>query len=466
MDLNRRTMLRAPMVVGAALSAGPRAHASTGMGRGVAASASSTSETDIDQLITDAFFYAFPVHDLARVRWGATANLLNPQRVKVNQLSHARRLLTAQDRGVTRPNNDTLYSSAWLDLSQGPISLHLPDMGTRYWSLAFMDPLTDNVACLSRRTSGGAARMLWLSSPGTDLPAPSGQTPIRLPAHDIWLLARLLVDGDNDLPAVNALQDSMRLDAPPGERRWSSRPQERDASAFITFTNDALGRNPVLMRDAALLRRVSTVGLVPGDLAAWERLSPDIRAAWERLLPTLMERLRAPNPAMRTILGPGWLSGLDHIGRFGTDYEYRARVALGGLGALEREEAIYATAFVDAQSRPLNGAFAYRLNVPSGLPVSGFWSLSMYRSEADGRAFFVPNALNRFTVGDRTPGLAREPDGSLVISIQHTAPSSAEHRANWLPAPAGPFNLSWRLYEPGRPLLNRSVSLPGIERLA
>jgi hypothetical protein len=135
-------------------------------------------------------------------------------------------------------------------------------------------------------------------------------------------------------------------------------------------------------------------------------------------------------------------------------------------GALEREEAIYATAFVDAQSRPLNGAFAYRLNVPSGLPVSGFWSLSMYRSEADGRAFFVPNALNRFTVGDRTPGLAREPDGSLVISIQHTAPSSAEHRANWLPAPAGPFNLSWRLYEPGRPLLNRSVSLPGIERLA
>jgi hypothetical protein len=67
----------------------------------------------------------------------------------------------------------------------------------------------------------------------------------------------------------------------------------------------------------------------------------------------------------------------------------------------------------------------------------------------------VPNPIDRYAIGDRTAGLETEADGSLVIRIQHSEPPSGA-RANWLPAPRGPFHLIMRLYVP------RASALDGI----
>jgi hypothetical protein len=100
--------------------------------------------------------------------------------------------------------------------------------------------------------------------------------------------------------------------------------------------------------------------------------------------------------------------------------------------------------------------------VPADLPVGAFWSLSMYRMEPDGRGFFVDNPIDRYTIGDRTPGIGREADGSLVVRLQHAMPEDARGRANWLPAPEGRYLLNWRLYEPGAGLLSRRAILPAV----
>ena len=421
-----------------------------------------TALPDLDERIAEAYLYAFAVHDLARTRRHATQDPANPARVDVNALSHARRLLGPRDRWITMPNNDTLYTIAWLDLSAGPVRFAYPAMGRRYFSFAFLDPWTDNAALVSRRTHGGEARTLWLAPPGWQGTPPEGDTALRMAAHDVWLLGRVLVDGAPDLPAVHALQDAMRLHAPAVSRPWSSEPDERDPRAFLALADEALGRNPVPARDAALLARVAPVGLVPGAPDAWSGLDDATREAWIRAMPELRRRIRPGDPARRTSVGPHWYSGLDHIGRFGDDHAYRATIALLGLGALPREEAIYATCAQDLDGRRLDGANAYTLTVPGDLPVGAFWSLSMYRMEADGRAFFVENPIGRWTIGDRTPGIVREPDGSLVIHLRHAAPDGDAARANWLPAPDGRFVLNWRLYEPGEGLLSRRRALPGV----
>ena len=423
-------------------------------------------EESLDAAITQAFVYAFAVHDLARVRWRATAVGSGVGRLPVNTLGHARQLLTARDRGVTRPNNDTLYSSAWLDLSAGPVLLSVPAFAERYWSLACMDPFTDNEACLSRRTSGGGARTLWIASQRWSGEPPAGAEPLRLPCDDVWMLARILVDGPDDLPAVRALQDAMRLRAPQVSRPWITRPDEQDPQRFLAFVNEALGRNPVLARDTELLDRLKFVGLSPGESDSWSRLDAPVQSAWQRLLPVLRQSLQTPDPAYRRLIGPGWMSGLDHIGRFGGDHAYRARIALGGLGALPREEAIYASAYIDGHGARLSGSASYRLRVPADLPVSGFWSLSMYQDMPDGRAFFVENPMQRYTVGDRTPGLHRDTDGSVTIVLQAHAPALRSERSNWLPAPEGLFSLSWRLYETVLALLERRYVLTGVESVA
>ncbi len=150
-----------------------------------------------------------------------------------------------------------------------------------------------------------------------------------------------------------------------------------------------------------------------------------------------MPRSAPPPAAGKTV--DGWTYSARQLGNFGDDYLYRAATALGGLGALEPAEAMYVTCDVDATGRPLSGADRYRLSFPAdGLPPArAFWSLAMYEVTPEGRAFFIDNPIGRYTIGDRTQGLRKAPDGSLTLYLQHDRPDG-ERAANWLPAPVGP----------------------------
>ena len=90
-------------------------------------------------------------------------------------------------------------------------------------------------------------------------------------------------------------------------------------------------------------------------------------------------------------------------------------------------------------------------------PARYFWSLTAY----DRNFYLVANPLNRYALGDRSPILRRNADGSLDIYLQHTAP--AAHRGNWLPIPAtGNFEVTLRLYGPRASVVDRTYKLPPI----
>ena len=110
-----------------------------------------------------------------------------------------------------------------------------------------------------------------------------------------------------------------------------------------------------------------------------------------------------------------------------------------------------------------DGTKAWRLHFPAGqpIPVDSFWSLSLYEATPEGQFFFADNPLNRYAIGDRTPGLVANDDGSLDIWIGHENPGP-EQAPNWLPAPAGPFALFMRCYLPKPELLEGSYRLPPV----
>ena len=76
--------------------------------------------------------------------------------------------------------------------------------------------------------------------------------------------------------------------------------------------------------------------------------------------------------------------------------------------------------------------------------------------------YLVDNPIDRYSIGDRTPGLAYNDDGSLDIRIQHSPPGA--EKANWLPAPEGDFRPIMRMYQPGEEILNGTYKLPAIHR--
>jgi hypothetical protein len=124
------------------------------------------------------------------------------------------------------------------------------------------------------------------------------------------------------------------------------------------------------------------------------------------------------------------------------------------------------TCIADAAGRPLSGASRYTLTFPAdGLPPArAFWSLAMYEVTPEGRAFLVDNPLDRYAIGDRTPGLNSAADGSLTLCLQRERPGEAQV-ANWLPAPAGPMRLVLRAYEPEDAIIDGRYRVPAVRRV-
>ena len=121
------------------------------------------------------------------------------------------------------------------------------------------------------------------------------------------------------------------------------------------------------------------------------------------------------------------------------------------------QEAMYWRTGVDGAGRTLSGAHDYTLHFPPGglPPNEAFWSLTM----ADPKERFVPNSIDRYSVGDRS-GLAQNLDGSIDIYLQSAAPTG--HQSNWLPAPAGRFMLWLRVYMPGAAILHGEYRVPPV----
>jgi len=139
---------------------------------------------------------------------------------------------------------------------------------------------------------------------------------------------------------------------------------------------------------------------------------------------------------------------------------FRAACAQTFLGPINSpQEAMYWWTNVDGAGRTLNGRRDYLLHFPPGglPPNQAFWSLTM----GDAKNHFVPNPISRYSVSDHS-GLAQDPDGSVRIYIQNTAPAGRE--SNWLPAPAGNFILWLRVYIPGKAILDGEYRVPPVDQ--
>ncbi|MBL0730075.1 DUF1254 domain-containing protein [Piscinibacter sp. HJYY11] len=419
----------------------------------------------LDADLQAAYVYTFPYYEMARQRFISS----EVQRTPVNTFGHRRTLADHTARAVTTPNNDTLYSSAWLDLSAGPLELTVPRMPAgRYWSMQFMDATTSTVALLGSRHEGEGDFKVWIAREGDTTEAPAGMRVLRLATRDVWMLGRIVVDGPHDLPAVQALQDGFRLravkagSAPAGPvAPTAPRGSPTDGANYLAVVNDMLQRSGVPAADQEKLKRWSAFGI--GSAAP----TPEQGAALTAALPELNAQLRnGAQRAMNASLVRQWSYPNPAIGTFGSDVALRATVALVGLAALPPSEAIYLGAVASHSDKPFHGSQRYRVRVPAqGLEAQAFWSLSMYQVEPDGRLFFVDNPIKRYAVGNRTPGLVKNADGSLDFYVQAQEPADATQKANWLPAPSGPFRMTLRAYLPSPAMLKGEAPLPVVEAL-
>lgn len=370
----------------------------------------------------------------------------NAQRGGPNVLTHRPGLSKAQDRNVTTPNNDTLYSAAMLDLAVAPVIVSAPASPGRYLSVGIHSAFTDVEALISARETAFGPVALTVCGPHWQGDAAPGTRLARLSTSDAWLIARVLVASPDDLPAARAQQQAITLTPFPGQefspsRSWLPEPTpEVDPANRLDVLNHLLSRSAPAGQ-ALRAARFARLGIGDPAPGAFARLSPEIQAIWASATQAAEAAVRG-GLAVRSRNVSDWRMPAPGIAEFGADDLYRAAISRGGLGALPAREAVY----MSWRQEAVAGApTAFTLTLPPDPPSDAFWSLSLYVPEPDGRRFFFPNPLERFAIGDRTPGLKREADGTVRILMASTPPADP---SNWLPAPEGPFDLVLRLYLP------------------
>ncbi|MCA3721100.1 DUF1254 domain-containing protein [Phenylobacterium sp.] len=400
-----------------------------------------------------AYVFTLPLIEIATTRSRGLA-VGSP----MNSFGHMRNLADHTARKVTTPNNDTFYSTAQVDLSAGPVTLTLPPSGDRYLSVQFMDAYSNTFALLGTRTTGGDGGTYTLVGPGDA--AEPGPRVLRSPSRHVWVLARILVTGPEDAPAAKAVQTGLSMQGPavPDPGAFASR--GADWKAYLASAAELMRQNPPPATDGQMLRRMAPLGL--------EAFDPErFTTAEAEAIAEGLEQGRRFGRGAGGLTGSSFIDGWSYpdarLGNFGQNYALRAAVAVGGLAALPPEEAMYMRAEGELPRALFDGARAWRLHIPADrqIPVDSFWSLSLYEATEDGQFFFTRNDLNRFAIGDRTPGLAYNPDGSLDIWIGAASPGT-ERESNWLPAPQGPFALFMRAYLPRPELLDGRWRLPPV----
>jgi hypothetical protein len=420
------------------------------------------------------YLYGQPIMDLYRTFW---ENAFDPKRGHdrtLNEFNLVRKLVTAKDTWVVTPNQDTLYARGFLDLTDEPIVLHIPDMGNRkYWY-----PLGDMYHMLYRHLSwdtvGFKGGDFALLAPGWQGVLPDGVERVEMTTPMMWTLGRIVVNGDKDVPAVNKLQDQTFLvplsqwkkgmtEAPRAKVDPSHYPKMTnadmpDAEKFFTVMNEMLRRNPPVGDADYLLGWLREIHLHPDQQFVWKDLD---EATQKGLTRAAKDALAIIAQKEKTFAAPvnGWIPAIMPGDQSDLPL-YHAAVTKLGLLYSQKEVSTYHVGFVDGAGNPLNGSSTYTLKLAPPPPVAAFWSLTMYDAKTK---LFVDNKSNRYAVGGKTVGLKTKKDGSVTITISATEPSDADAKANWLPAPKGAFYMVLREYSPGPAVLNGGWVPPKIE---
>src|SRR5215510_9830127 len=159
---------------------------------------------DARSLSYDAYIYLYPLvtMEVTRRQSVNTPDGVKPGFGAPNAFHHLRAFPAAEFRAVVRPNFDTLYSSAWLDLTAGPVVISAPDTSDRYYLLPVLDMWTDVFASPGKRTTGTGAASYAVAPLGWSGELPSGVERIDAPTAHVWIIGRTQTNGPKDYDAV------------------------------------------------------------------------------------------------------------------------------------------------------------------------------------------------------------------------------------------------------------------------
>jgi hypothetical protein len=382
------------------------------------------------------------------------------------------RKLSDPTTSTVSPNVDTLYGASYVLLDkQGPVVLTVPPIPDRFYSVALHDAYFNAFTIVSPRRFGNQGGCFLIVPPGWNGETPAGIDDVFVaPTASVCILQRIFARDESEFAVLHKIQDAIRLI--PLER-WGGADESfpmvdlseyhldamratRDPLRYFELMNFYTGQNPPPADEEALAALFTTAGVGPGARLPDE---PYLREAICEGAADAQALINAQLSAGR--VRNGWRVHDRAAGLAGPYVLRRAVLQATQMGIVPLEEAMYFFAYRDGEDRPLHGSRRYTLTFEAGeLPPMreyGFWSLTMYNEQS----LLVANPANRYIIRPGARDLVFSPDGSLTLYIQAEKPEGVPE-GNWLPAPAGPFNVALRTYQPQPAIVSGEWFPPGL----
>jgi hypothetical protein len=446
------------------------------------------TEQEAQAIAVDAYVYLYPLvtMDVTRRQFTNIEPGKELGKGPMNMFHNVPEYPPADFKGVVRPNFDTLYSIAYLDVTKEPMVVSVPDTNGRYYLLPMLDMWSDVFTSPGWRTTGTQAGNFIVAPAGwrpdlrerfDEFKLPRDTQRIEAPTPIVWIIGRTKTDGPPDYDAVRKIQAGFKV-TPLSEWGGTPKPVEvkidpsidmktppkiqvdtMSAGKYFAYAAELLKTNPPHLTDGPILALMRRIGIEPGKSFDIEKAPSAVKTALETA-PSAAQKLMEWKVATLARVANHWSMNTDTMGVYGNYYLKRAIISQVGLGANLPEDAIYPLNLGDDAGQPLDGANNYVLHFEKDAtpPVNAFWSVTLY----DPQGFQVANSLNRFAVSSWMP-FSYNADGSLDIYFQNDSPGN-DKEANWLPAPKGPFNLALRLYAPKSDVLTGRWDPPSVKK--
>lgn len=431
-------------------------------------------------IIKEAYIYGYPLvtFDMAR-KQQTNVTVPDDQHAPMGQVIKMRNFPSVDNRCCAAPNTDTYYTIIWLDVSDEPWVVEIPDMGKRYYMFPFLDGWSEVFFVASPKTTGNSPQRYVVTGPSFTGSVPEGMNQLKSSTGMVWVLGRIYCTGTpEDIQEAHSLQDkliSVPLSAygkeytPPVAKVdpkinmvTSVREQVNSLTLkdYFTYLAELLKKNPPRPEDKEIIERISEIGIIPGkdfDASKLPELGQKVDPKLSLL--KMVEELKKQHTTN------GWLYFTKGVGNFGSDYILRGMANLLGPGWNRPQDAVYPLTQKDSNGDNYDGSkhnYVMRFEKGQLPPAEAFWSITLYDEEF----FFVPNSINRYSLAQRD-SLITNKDGSIEFFIQSESPG-ADKEKNWLPAPKGKFYLVMRIYQPRKTppsILDGSWIPPPVNRI-
>jgi hypothetical protein len=453
----------------------------------VSANAQSFSADDlarrtIERRAVEAVIWGMPVVNFDRMLQA----MIGSAKGKPNQIVYWSRLPDWKNQTLT-PNPDVIYLMPFFNTKDaGPMVLEIPPADEGVINGTVMDvwqvPLEDVGPAGVDKGKGGKYLIL---PPNHSAAVPDGYTALPSMNYQGYALLRSILKSGSDADVAAAVAYARRIKLyplsqaanPPATTFVDAIDVVYDSTIpydlrFFQSLDRVVQMEPRLARDKLMIDMLKSIGIEKGKSFNPDAKTQDILASaareahafleirYEGMFTPYFDISRWALPAL-----PDYLKASQDGFSDPNAYPFDSRGLVFTFAFFTPkhlgEGQFYLMTVSDKDGQNFDGSKSYRLTVPANAPVNQYWSATVYDRATHGLIRDMPRSGR----GSQSPGLQKNPDGSVDIYFGPKAPAGKD--SNWVPTnPSGKFEVLFRFYGPEKPLFDKTWKLPDIERIA